>query len=130
MIIHKLGLEIRKLDLNNLYKDVDAILSNYGIRSGEINTTVQINATVHSLQKMLSVDSYLDVCCIRDCASLCQICISSERMKVYHTQHCVYWNTMLPDFRQMLVAMILDDFRCVLNPTIVSVVKNNLTTIE
>lgn len=122
MQIQKLGLEIRKLgSLNNLYKDVDMILTNYGIKSGEINTNVQVNATAHSLQKMLSVEKYCDVCCIKECASLCQICISAERMKVYQTQHCVYWNEMMPDFRQMLVAMILDDFRCVLNPSDVSV---------
>ena len=122
MQIQKLGLEIRKLgSLNNLYKDVDTVLSNYGIKSGEINTTVQVNATAHSLQKMLSVDKYLDVCCIKECASLCHVCISAERMKVYQTQHCVYWSQMTNDFRQMLVAMILDDFRCVLNPSDVSV---------
>lgn len=122
MQIQKLGLEIRKLgSLNNLYKDVDMVLTNYGIKTGEINTTVQVNATAHSLQKMLSVDKYCDVCCIKECASLCQVCISAERMKVYSTQHCVYWKEMMPDFRQMLVAMILDDFRRVLNPSDVSV---------
>jgi hypothetical protein len=57
MQIQKLGLEIRKLgSLNNLYKDVDMILRNYDIKSGEINTTIQSNAVAHALQKMLSVE--------------------------------------------------------------------------
>lgn len=117
MQIQKLGLEIRKIgSLSNLYKDVDMVLSNYEIKSGEVNTNVQVNAVAHALQKMLSVDKYCDVCCIKECASLCQICISDERMKLYRTQHCIYWREMAPEFRQMLVAMILDDFRYVLNP--------------
>ena len=124
MQIQKLGLEIRKIgSLNNLYKDVDVVLSNYSIKSGEINANVQINAVAHSLQKMLKTESYFSVCCIRDCASLCQIYISAERMKVYQTQHCVNWSEMTNDFRQMLIAMVLDDFRCVLNPSDVSVAE-------
>ncbi len=116
MQIQKLGLEIRKIgSLNNLYKDVDAVLSKYDIKSGEINATLQVNAVAHALQKMLSTDGYFSICCIRECASLCQIIISGERMKLYQTQHCIHWKDMMPDFRQMLVAMVLDDFRCVLN---------------
>jgi hypothetical protein len=30
--------------------------------------------------------------------------------------HCIEWSEMLPDYRQMLVAMVLDDFRTVLCP--------------
>ena len=115
MQIQKLGLEIRKLgSLKNLYKDVDLVLSNYGINKGEINTNIQINAVAHALQKMFDVEKYFDVCTIKDCAKLCQICISEERMLLYNTQHCVYWNAMTNEFKQMMVAMILDDFRCVL----------------
>ncbi len=123
MKIQKSGLEIRKSgSLNNLYKDVDMVLNNYGIKTGEINVNVQVNATAHSLQKMLNTESHFSVCCIRECASLCQIVISNERMKLYQTQHCVYWKEMTSEFRQMLVAMVLDDFRCVLNPSSVSIV--------
>lgn len=124
MQIQKLGLEIRKIgSLNNLYKDIDTVLKNYAIKPGEINATVQANAVAHALQKMVSVDQYCDVCCIRECASLCQICISEERMTFYRTQHCIRWKEMLPEFRQILIAMILDDFRSVLNPSEVSVVE-------
>lgn len=44
-------------------------------------------------------------------------------MKVYQTQHCIDWSEMTNEFRQMLVAMVLDDFRCVLNPSDVSVAE-------
>ena len=118
MKIEKLGLEIRKLgSLNNLYKDVDIVLSNYGIKSGEINANVQSNAVAHSLQNMLKPERYFSFCCIRDCAALCQIRISAERIKLYETQHCISWSEMTNEFRQMLVAIILDDFRSVLNPS-------------
>lgn len=118
MEIQKLGLEIRKIgSLNNLYKDIDRVLNNYSIKHGEVNANVQALAVAHSLQKMLSVDKYCDVCCIKECAKMCQICISCERMQIYQTQHCIYWKDMLPDFRQMLFAMILDDFRSILNPS-------------
>jgi len=117
MQIQKLGLEIRKLgSLHNLYKDVDMVLSNYKVPANGINRTIQAAATAHSLQKMLKTESHFSVCCITDCAKLCQICIDSERMIVYNSIHCVHWNEMLPDFRQMIVAMVLDDFRGILNP--------------
>jgi hypothetical protein len=117
MQIQKFGLEIRKIgNLDNLYSDVDLVLKNNNIPNNGINITVQQQSTAHALQHMLSVDRWCDICAIQECAKLCQICISEERMLVYHSQHCIHWNKMLPEFRQLLVAMILDDFRCVLNP--------------
>lgn len=117
MQIQKLGLEIRKLgNLNNLYKDVDMVLSNYNVPVNGINATIQAATVAHSLQKMLQTQNYFDICCVRNCAELCQICIDKERMKVYQSIHCINWNEMLPDYRQMIVAMVLDDFRSVLNP--------------
>lgn len=122
MQIQKLGLEIRKLgSLTNLYNDVDMVLNNYKIPANGINRTIQATATAHSLQTMLKTENYFSVCCIKDCAKLCQITIDAERMNVYNSIHCVSWNEMLPEFRQMIVAMILDDFRCVLNPSDVAV---------
>lgn len=118
MQIQKFGLEIRKIgNTQNLYSDVDLILRKYEVPVTGINMTVQQQATAHALQHMLQVDRWCDVCAIKECAKLCQICISDERMAVYSTQHCIHWNNMLPEFRQLLVAMILDDFRCVLCPS-------------
>ena len=118
MQIQKLGLEIRKIgNVQNLYSDVDMVLRNANVPSQGINLTVQQQTVAHSLQKMLNTERHCDVCTIRTCAELCQICISSERMKVYSAMHCVNWSDMLADFRQLLIAMILDDFRCVLCPS-------------
>lgn len=115
MIIKKFGIEIRKAgSVENLYRDVDMILSDAGINSGEVNKTIQRAAVSHSLQKMLQPDRCFDICTIRNCAQLCGLCISEDRMRIYGTQHCVYWSEMLPEFRIQLMAMILDDFRSIL----------------
>lgn len=124
MQIQKLGLEIRKIgSLSGLYRDIDQVLKSHKILSGEINATVQVNATAHALQRMLSTTKYCDITTINECADLCQIVISKERLKVYRTMHCVHWNEMTDEFRQMLVAMILDDFRCVLNPVEIDAIQ-------
>lgn len=117
MQLQKLGLEIRKIgNLNNLYNDVDLVLSNYKAPEQSVNRPIQAATVAHSLQKMLKTESHFSVCTIEKCAALCQICIAKERMQVYNAIHCVNWNEMLPDYRQLIVAMVLDDFRSVLNP--------------
>lgn len=117
MQLQKLGLEIRKIgNLNNLYNDVDLVLSNYKVPEQSVNRPIQAATVAHSLQKMLKTESHFSVCTIEKCAAICQICIAKERMQVYNAIHCVNWNEMLPDYRQLIVAMVLDDFRSVLNP--------------
>lgn len=112
------GLELRKKgSISNLYSDVDSILRASGITRGEVNKNVQASAVAHALQKMLKTQSFFDVCTIRDCAQVCHAYISAPRMDVYKSIHCVSWNDMLPDFRQQVIAMILDDFRSILNPS-------------
>jgi len=37
-------------------------------------------------------------------------------MTIYNCVHCMHWNEMLPEYRQTVMAMVLDDFRSVLNP--------------
>jgi hypothetical protein len=117
MQIQKFGIEIRKLgNLSNLYKDVDMVLSNYKVPSGEVTKSAQAATVAHALQKMLKTDRYFDVCTIKDCVEVCKIYIPYERMSIYRAVHCVHWNEMLPDYRQLIIAMVLDDFRSVLNP--------------
>ena len=103
------GLEIRKAgDINTLYENVDSVLS-------KINMDDMKKLSVaHALQKMLSTERHFNICAIRDCAKVTQTIIDDERMRIYQTQHCINWNEMLPEFRQNLVAMVLDDFRHVL----------------
>lgn len=118
MQLQKLGLEIRKIgSLQNLYQDVDRMLKNYKIPINSVNIPIQTLTVAHSLQKMLNVEKYLCVSTLKNNAQLVQICIPEERMLVYQSIHCMYWNEMTPDYRQMVVAMILDDFRSVLDTT-------------
>jgi hypothetical protein len=115
--MQKFGIEIRKIgNITNLYKDVDVVLGKYGMTSQTVSDEAKISTVAHSLQKMLQADKWFDVCTIDSCAKVCQICIPKERQNIYRAAHCVHWSEMLPDYRQMLVAMVLDDFRTVLCP--------------
>lgn len=105
------GLELRKVnDIQNLYKDVDTVLKNFDINK------MRIGAVAHSLQKMMQSDKHFSICTIDQCIKLTQIPILKERYDIYHSQHCISWNEMLPEFRQVLIAMVLDDFRSILAP--------------
>jgi len=95
MQIQKFGLELRKIgSVENLYKDVDIVLNSYGIKSGEITRTVQVQSVAHALQKMMNVKSYFCICTIDTCSELCQINISKERRLIYRNAHCMHWNEM------------------------------------
>lgn len=109
------GIEIRKANKSNLFNDVDMILLRNGIPSGGVSRDVQTQTVAHALQKMIKPDHWLDICCIKECANICSVCIPAERMAVYHACHCIHWNEMLPNYRQTIIAMILDDFREILN---------------
>lgn len=111
------GLELRKttgVSAKSLFADVDRILAASGVTPGSVGGKVQQQAVAHSLQNMMKPDKYFDVCTVRNCANVCGVVVSRERMDVYSSQHCIHWNEMLPDFRATLCAMILDDFREVL----------------
>ena len=113
----KFGIEIRKADdISNIYNDVDQVLSKFNIHQNESSDIVKIQTIAHSLQKMLNVEGYFSVCVIDSCMSVGQISISKDRYDIYRAAHCLHWSDMLPDYRQMLVAMVLDDFRPVLSP--------------
>jgi hypothetical protein len=110
------GIEIRKSNsLGNLYQDVDRTLANSGILPGQaISKNVQVQAVAHALQKMIRVENYFSVCTIDSCIDVAQIHVPKERYSVYRTAHCINWNDMTPDYRQILIAMVLDDFRSIL----------------
>lgn len=103
-----LGIELRKTNNISLYRDVDRILSQmkYPI--------VQASTVAHSLQKMFGATRHFDVCCIRDCAKACNVIIKQEHMDIYSAIHCLDWSAMLPEYREYIMAMVLDDFRGVL----------------
>lgn len=113
------GIEIRKVgDVKGLFKEVDIVLSKAGITSSGITSDLQSQTVAHALQKMIKVGKWFDVCTINNCAEACNIHIPAERVKIYRAIHCIDWNEMLPDYRQTIIAMVLDDFRGILNPTL------------
>jgi hypothetical protein len=117
------GIEIRKVgNVTNLYRDVDILLRNNGIKRSEVPADVRRSTVAHALHKMLKPEKHCDICTIRECAELCGVFIASERINVYRAMHCVNWSDMLPDYRQQVMAMILDDFRDVLNPVETAIV--------
>lgn len=117
MKIQRFGIEIRKIGtMDALYQDVDKILEGCTIAAGGVSSEMQASAVAHALQDMLKPDKHFSVCCIRECAKVCKVCIPSERMDIYSAIHCISWNEMIPEFRQNVIAMVLDDFRSVLNP--------------
>lgn len=117
MQLQKFGIEIRQIgNSKHLYQEIDMVLKKSGLNSGEVNTEVQTQALAHSLNKMLKADTFFDVCTIDKCSKMCGVCIPGDRYDLYRSIHCVHWRDMLPDFRQTVVAMVLDDFRSILNP--------------
>lgn len=113
------GLELRKIKhykTENLYEDVDRVLKSYNTPKGGVSHDVQTQSIAHSLQKMLSTQKHFDICTIKECAEMAQIVISVERLRVYKPLHCMDWSEMTDEFRQIIVAMVLDDFRPVLSP--------------
>ena len=116
-MLQKFGIEIRRIgNTQNLYRDVDLVLKNAGLNRGSVNQNIQASSAAHALQKMFQTGKYLCVCTIENCAKICSVCISMERIDIYRANHCIYWNEMTPEHRQILMAMILDDFRAILNP--------------
>ncbi len=111
------GIELRKKNsLENLYRDVDRVLSKDNVIKGRVSDKTKESALRHSLQKMLEADKYFDICTIRGCAELFNLYIPSERMALYQSIHCLYWNKMESEFRAEVISYVLDDFRPILYP--------------
>jgi len=115
--MQKFGIEIRRTgDTRNLFADVDLCLKKHNIQPCSVSDQAKVATVAHALNKMIQADRHFSICCIDACMKVCNICISKERYDVYYALHCMNWNEMLPDYRQMIVAMVLDDFRSVLCP--------------
>lgn len=114
-----LGLEIRRSpvkSLNALYADVDLILNQYQIPKRGINEDLAAEAIATRLQKLLKNDRYFCICTYDDLSKLGELHVDCQRRKFYSALHCVDYSEMLPEFKMKLFAMILDDFREILNP--------------
>lgn len=104
-----MGIEVRKANnLKSVFDDVDKVLSLKPIED------VQQQAVAHALHNMLKADTYFSICTIDKCVKVSQVVIPQERYDIYSSCHCVHWRDMTEDFRQTLIAMVLDDFRSVL----------------
>ena len=126
MSLQKFGIDLRRQnDTTKLYDDVGIALKNYGIipNGGHVSDGVKITAIRHSLQSMLN-GGHFNICAIKECAEMAGIIINSDRLLIYKTVHCMDWSEMTPEYRQVLVSMVLDDFKIVLAP------KNNNNTIQ
>lgn len=111
------GIEIRKANsLSGLYADVDRVLSAAGIQSGLVTSEMQTQTVAHALQKMIATNRYFDICTIDRCIDISRIVVSKERYEVYRACHCMDYSEMMPEFRQNLLAMVMDDFRPILYP--------------
>ena len=102
------GIELRKTNNTNLYMDVDRILS------GPKFAVIQVQTVAHAIQRMFQPNLSFDVCCIKECAKICSVHIPQEHMDIYQTLHCHDWSTMLPEYREYIIAMVLNDFRGIL----------------
>ena len=111
------GLELRrKGNLNNIFSDVDAVLKANGVvRNTHFPPDVVRLSVSQSLQTMFQ-KQYFDICAVKACADTAQMHIEKQREDFYRSLHCVSWGEMLPETKSLLVAMVLDDFRDVLNP--------------
>lgn len=100
----------------NLFANVDSVLSAQGMGAGQqyVPQTIQQMAAIHALRKMLNEEKHFSVCTITDLEKVCQGHVASHRKALYNSVHCIAWADMEPDFRQTLVAMVLDDFRHIL----------------
>lgn len=111
MKVQKFGIELRKIGtVHAIYDDVDSILDGMSLKE------VQTDTIAHAMHKMLKVKEWLDVTTITECRDIAQVHIPKEHMQIYRAVHCMHWNEMTTEYRQTIVAMILNDFRTVLNP--------------
>ena len=116
MILQKFGIEIRRLDsVQDLYRDVDRTLRAAEIRAGEVSVQMKVHTTAHALQKLFQ-QSYFSSYDVKKIAELSGLIISVERVRMYEAVGTLNYNEMTPEYRQILIAMVLDDFRSVLNP--------------
>lgn len=100
-----------------MFDDVDRVLRQYGMEEEPVSRKVRVKTVAHALNRMMKMDKWMDVTTIKSSAEICNICIPKERMRIYKTIHCVHWNEMEKEYRTMIIAMVLDDFREILTST-------------
>jgi len=106
------SLQIRKSgNYDTIYQDVDKILAKSQVVSGGISKEFKKQSVAYALRKMINNKNYFDVSIVREACEASGIHISTERVNLYRLAHCMNWGDMTDDYRQTLIAMIMDDFR-------------------
>ena len=110
-----LGLDIRKSsNVKTLYETVDLKLAQIGCSNGESSANIKIQTVQHKLTDMFKASKHFNICAIKDLQEITNVHISSERNQIYRAAHCISWSDMTPEYRDSIIAMVLDDFRDVL----------------
>ena len=97
-----------------LYDHVDDLLVKFMISKNNVTPQIKIDGVLNALRNLFK-KGFFDICVVKDCAELLKLKIPETRLLLYRTQHCIHWKDMEPQFRDALIAMILDDFRGALN---------------
>lgn len=106
------NLQIRKIgDFSTLYKELDTILLDNKITRGGISKVITREAAAHALQNMIKNENHFSVCVVDKISNASNIHISSERQNIYGLAHCIKWGDMTDNYKQTLIAMVMDDFR-------------------
>jgi len=106
------GLTIyKKENFISFYKHVDSILEKNKLVSGEVNKNIEKQAVAHALQNMMQHQNFFSICTIRTACRVAGVQLSSKREAIYEAAHCINWGDMTKDYKNCLIAMIMDDFR-------------------
>jgi hypothetical protein len=107
-----MGLQIHKKDnFKALYEGVDLVLKKSDTVSGGVGKGFVQQSVAHALQSMFKNSSSFNICAVREASEASNIPISSQRMNLYRLAHCMKWGDMTADYKETLIAMIMDDFR-------------------
>lgn len=113
--MRKFGLELRKTgNVNNLFADVDLVLKKAGIKKNDVSS-IEMQTVALALQDMIDGGRF-SVCTIDKCMKVAGVIVSAKRYAIYRAVHCIHWNEMDNEYRKTIIAMVLDDFRDILNP--------------
>lgn len=113
----KFAVEIRNPDaIRDLYIEVDKILGIFKVPESGISEESQAHTVAHVLHSMINIEDSFRHYTITQCAKMANITLHQERIDTYRSVDFMKWSNMEANYRKLIVAMILDDFRSVLNP--------------
>ena len=99
---------ISNTNVGALLKATDSFLKKYS--KDDVPENIKGQAILSNLKHNFS-KSYFSICEIEDMAKMCDLRISSEKMSLFNTLHCVNFNEMTEETRSYLFASLVDIFR-------------------